>query len=97
VFWVAGALLGIFVGPTQAASRSLMGRIAPPALRTEMFGLFALSGKIIAYMGPFVLGTVTWWTGSQRLGIATILGFFVIGGLVLWPLREPEAAETAAA
>jgi UMF1 family MFS transporter len=89
VFWIAGALLGIFVGPTQAASRSLMGRIAPPELRTEMFGLYALSGKIIAYIGPFVLGTVTWWTGSQRLGVATILVFFVLGALVLWPLREP--------
>jgi len=89
-FWIAGGLLGIFVGPTQAASRSLMGRIAPPELRTEMFGLYALSGKITAYMGPFVLGTVTWWTGSQRLGIATILVFFVVGALVLAPLREPE-------
>jgi UMF1 family MFS transporter len=92
-FWIAGALLGIFVGPTQAASRSLMGRIAPPELRTEMFGLYALSGKITAYIGPFFLGTVTWWTGSQRLGIATILLFFVIGGILLWPLKEPQAED----
>jgi UMF1 family MFS transporter len=89
VFWIAGGLLGIFVGPTQAASRSLMGRLAPAELRTEMFGLFALSGKITAYIGPFLLGTVTWWTGSQRLGIATILLFFAVGGILLWPLREP--------
>ena len=47
-FWIAGGLLGIFVGPTQAASRSLMARLAPPELRTEMFGLYALSGKITA-------------------------------------------------
>ena len=44
-FWIAGALLGVFIGPTQAASRSLMARIAPAELRTEMFGLYALSGK----------------------------------------------------
>jgi UMF1 family MFS transporter len=90
VFWIAGGLLGIFVGPTQAASRSLMGRMAPPELRTEMFGLFALSGKVTAYVGPFLLGTVTWWTGSQRLGIATVLVSFVIGGALLWPLKEPS-------
>ena len=89
VFWIAGGLLGIFVGPTQAASRSLMGRLAPAELRTEMFGLFALSGKVTAYIGPFLLGTVTYWTGSQRLGIATILLFFAVGGILLWPLREP--------
>jgi len=90
VFWIAGGLLGIFVGPTQAASRSYLGRIAPAELRTEMFGLYALSGKITAYVGPFLLGTVTWWTGSQRLGIATILIFFVIGGALLVPLREAD-------
>jgi UMF1 family MFS transporter len=95
-FWIAGGLLGIFVGPTQAASRSLMARMAPPELRTEMFGLYALTGKITAYIGPFLLGTVTYWTGSQRWGIATILVFFVVGGLLLLPLEEPEAAEAAA-
>jgi UMF1 family MFS transporter len=89
-FWIAGGLLGIFVGPAQAASRSLMARLAPAEVRTEMFGLYALTGKITAYIGPFLLGTVTYWTGSQRLGIATILGFFVVGGLLLWPLQEPE-------
>jgi MFS transporter, UMF1 family len=92
-FWIAGALLGIFVGPTQAASRSLMGRIAPPELRTQMFGLYALSGKVTAYLGPFLLGTVTWWTGSQRFGIATILIFFVIGMALLWPLKEQQPSE----
>jgi UMF1 family MFS transporter len=89
-FWIAGAVLGVFVGPTQAASRSLMSRMAPPALRTQMFGLYALTGKITAYLGPFALGTVTWWTGSQRLGIATVLVFFVIGMVLLWPLKEPQ-------
>jgi MFS-type transporter involved in bile tolerance (Atg22 family) len=32
---------------------------------------------------------VTWWTGSQRLGVATILVFFVVGMLLLLPVREP--------
>jgi UMF1 family MFS transporter len=90
-FWIAGALLGIFVGPTQAASRSMMARMAPPEMRTEMFGLYALTGKITAYIGPFVLGTVTYWTGSQRLGLATILAFFVVGMSLLLPVREPSS------
>jgi UMF1 family MFS transporter len=89
-FWIAGAFLGIFVGPAQAASRSLMGRIAPVEMRTEMFGLYALSGKATAFLGPFVLGTVTFWTGSQRIGMATIVGFFVVGGIMLALMRHPR-------
>jgi UMF1 family MFS transporter len=90
LFWIIGAVLGLFVGPAQAASRSLMGRIAPEELRTEMFGLYALSGKITAYMGPFVLGTVTYVTDSQRLGVATILLFWLVGALLLLTLRDPD-------
>jgi UMF1 family MFS transporter len=89
-FWIAGAFLGIFVGPAQAASRSLMGRIAPPEMRGEMFGLYALSGKASAFLGPFVLGTVTYLTASQRIGMATILAFFVVGGILLALMRHPN-------
>jgi UMF1 family MFS transporter len=72
-----------------------MARLAPPELRTEMFGLYAMTGKITAYIGPFLLGTVTWWTGSQRLGVATILGFFIIGMILLLPVREPAGPANA--
>ncbi len=33
-FWAAGLLLGVFVGPTQSASRSMMARLAPPERRS---------------------------------------------------------------
>jgi UMF1 family MFS transporter len=89
-FWIAGAFLGIFVGPAQAASRSLMGRIAPVEMRAEMFGLYALSGKATAFLGPFILGTVTYWTDNQRLGMATILAFFIVGGTLLALMRHPS-------
>jgi MFS transporter, UMF1 family len=92
LFWMVGAALGLFVGPAQAASRSLMGRIAPAELRAEMFGLYALSGKITAYVGPFVLGTVTWLADSQRAGVATILLFWLVGALLLLPLKDPDRA-----
>ncbi|MEZ5936275.1 MAG: MFS transporter, partial [Alphaproteobacteria bacterium] len=73
VFWIVGGLLGLFVGPTQAASRTLMSKLAPPEQQTEMFGLYALSGKVTAFLGPLVLATVTELAGNQRAGMATIL------------------------
>lgn len=89
-FYVLGAALGIFIGPTQASSRSLMARLAPPELRTEYFGLYALSGRITAFLGPALVGVVTVATGSQRWGMATVLGLFLLGLAILWPLREPR-------
>lgn len=97
VFWIVGGMLGLFVGPTQAASRTLMAKLAPPAQQTEMFGLYALSGKVTAFLGPLVLGTVTLWADSQRAGMATILIFFAAGFAVLWTLKTPAADAVAPA
>lgn len=87
-FWALGAALGVFFGPVQAASRSLMARIVPPGLETEMFGLYALSGKVTAFAGPLLVGAVAASTGSQRWALATVLPFLVVGGLVLLSVRE---------
>ncbi|MDA8163543.1 MAG: MFS transporter [Desulfobacteraceae bacterium] len=83
LFWIFGLLLGIFVGPAQASSRSYLARVAPEALRNEMFGLFALSGKATAFLGPLLVGWLTLLTGSQRLGMSAILAFFLAGGLLM--------------
>jgi MFS transporter, UMF1 family len=89
-FWVFGMGLGVFVGPAQAASRSLMARLSPPDKQTEMFGLYALSGKATAFIGPMLVGSVTAATGSQRAGMAIIIVFFTLGLLLLLPVKEPS-------
>jgi MFS transporter, UMF1 family len=86
-FWIFGLPLGIFFGPAQTASRSLMARMSPPGQSTEMFGLFALSGKATSFMGPFLVGTVTALTGSQRFGMATIAVLLVIGAVLLLSVK----------
>ncbi|TAK78146.1 MAG: MFS transporter [Gammaproteobacteria bacterium] len=89
LFWVMAVLLCIFVGPVQSASRSLMVRLmADKETATEMFGLYALSGKITAFIGPWLLGVMTLMFNSQRVGMATVLVFFAIGAMLLWPVRE---------
>lgn len=93
-FWAFGLLLGVFVGPVQAASRTFMGRIAPEHLRNQMFGLFALSGKVTAFLGPFLVGWLTLWSGSQRIGMSVIIAMFIIGFLLM--LKVPKAEDRGA-
>jgi UMF1 family MFS transporter len=92
MFWILALAIGIFLGPAQSASRSLMARIAPPEVATEMFGLYALSGKATAFMGPALFGWVTALSGSQRIGLCTILLFLIGGGLLLLPVRVRSAS-----
>lgn len=88
-FWVAGMAMGTFMGPAQAASRTLMARLAPADQRAEMFGLYALSGKATNFAGPLTLGWATLAFDSQRAGMATILVFLTAGFLLLLTVREP--------
>lgn len=92
-FWAWGMALGIFVGPLQSASRSHLARVAPPHLQTQMFGLFAFSGKATAFAGPLLVGWVTAITDSQRWGISTILVFLVVGFLLMLKVPSTEARE----
>ncbi|RDI46498.1 MFS transporter [Aquicella lusitana] len=90
-FWAMALVLCLFVGPVQSASRSLMVRlIAGKGAATEMFGLYALSGKITAFIGPWLLGEMTLAFDSQRVGMATVLTFFVMGILLILPVKVKE-------
>ncbi len=93
--WVAGILIGIFVGPNQSASRSLMGRFVPKTQRAEFYGFFAFSGKVTSFLGPFLLGSATAAFGSQRAGIATVLLFFVVGAMLMATVNERRGIEAA--
>lgn len=94
--WVAGVMIGIFSGPNQAASRSLMGRFVPTRLENEFFGFFAFSGKLTAFIGPFLLGVTTEVTGSQRLGVSVVLVLFLVGLVLLAFVDEREGSELRA-
>ncbi|WP_306030817.1 MFS transporter [Stappia sp. MMSF_3263] len=83
VFLVLGGFLGAAAGPLQAASRTLLVHLSPPAGLTQYFGLFALSGKVTSFLAPLSVGLVTAATASQAAGMAVILVFFSAGLMLL--------------
>ncbi len=93
MFWVLALCLGFFVGPAQAASRSLMATLAPASSRAAHFGLYALSGRVTGFVGPAALGIVTAVTESQRAGMTVILVLLLTGGALL--LATPVSATSA--
>lgn len=93
VFVAAGAVLGAMAGTIQAASRTLLvyqaeGQVAS----AQAFGLYALSGKVTAFVGPAMIAAVTEATGSQRLGISPVILQFLLGlALLYWVKTEKNA------
>ncbi len=78
-----GLFIGLAAGPLQAASRALLVRLAPKAQLAQFFGLFALSGKLTSFLGPFLVATVTALTLNQKAGVSVLVLFFFVGGLLI--------------
>lgn len=84
-------LLGLFIGPVQAASRAMLVRLSPPEHIGAFFGLYALTGKSVAFMGPFAFAALTSAFDSQRVGMASILAFWAVGLMVIYCVRPQRA------
>src|SRR6201747_2344355 len=88
VYLLLGCLIGMAGGPLQAASRTLLIRMAPKDRIAQYFGLFALTGKVTSFVGPLLIGAVTAVTASQKAGMAVLVVFFVAGLMLLRRVRD---------
>jgi len=87
-YLLLGCLIGAAGGPLQAASRTLLIRLAPQDRIAQYFGLFALTGKVTSFVGPLLIGAITAVTASQKAGMAVLVLFFVGGLALLARVRE---------
>ena len=86
VFWIAGAILGLFIGPLQSSARVYVAHKAPAEHRASMFGLLMLSGKATSFIGPLLYGIAVAATGTERAGMAIVI-ILMIGGYLVMPRR----------
>jgi MFS transporter, UMF1 family len=92
MFYVVGLLAGISMGSSQSSSRSLMAKLTPKAHTAEFFGFYDGSfGKASAIIGPWFFGMVSAVAGSQRIAIASLLLFFVVGLILILGVRTKAA------
>ncbi len=91
MYLALGLLIGLVAGPLQAASRTLLVRLAPPDDIGQCFGLFALSGKVTSFLGPTLVAVITGLAESQRAGVAVLLVFFATGLVLIRSLSAGSA------
>jgi len=96
-FWVLALLVSMVQGGSQALSRSLYGSMTPPSKSGEFFGFYNVSSKFAGIIGPALFASVGQLAGSSRLGIISILVFFLLGALVLATVDHREGIEAAIA
>lgn len=90
VFWVFGLLLTTFVGPAQSASRSLLARVSPRGRESEIFGLYATTGRAASFLAPGMWSLVIALTGATIWGVFGIIAVVLLGMIMLLLVRPSQ-------
>jgi UMF1 family MFS transporter len=84
--WVIAPLAGVALGSTWTAARTMMVELSPPARLGEFMGIYNLTGKFSAVLGPFLWGTTLLLLPpevhghfSYKVAIATLLLVVLVG------------------
>jgi len=97
VFWVAGLALTCFVGPAQAASRSLLAGVAPAGRESEIFGLYATTGRAVSFLAPSMWTLLIALTGATIWGTLGIVAVILVGLVLMLRVtvgrREPAVPD----
>jgi UMF1 family MFS transporter len=93
-FMLLGAAIGLVLGGSQALSRSLFAQLIPEGKEGEYYGFYEISDKGTSWLGPLAFGLVFQLTNSYRVGIVSLVVFFVVGGILLAmvPIRRAIVA-----
>ena len=75
--------IGLVLGGTQALSRSLYSQLVPRGSEAAYFGLYQAADRGTSWLGTLVFGLVFQLTGSYRPALASLMLFFLVGGLLL--------------
>lgn len=88
LFWGIAIAAGGGLGVIQAASRAFYSRFITEGEEGKYFGVYALTGKTSAILGPILFGSISSVTGSQRYAVLSIVLFFIIGLSLFSGIRE---------
>jgi MFS transporter, UMF1 family len=94
-FYILAGLVGTVQGGTQALSRSLFARMIPRHKSGEFFGFFSVFEKFAGIFGPLIFAGTIEATGSSRNAILSVIIFFAVGALLLWPVNVEEGQRLA--
>jgi len=92
-FWAMGALVGVCLGGTQALSRSFFAGFIPRGRSAEFYGFYSVFAKFSAVGGPILFAFIRQATGTARWSILALLGFFLLGMILLSRVRELDTGE----
>jgi MFS transporter, UMF1 family len=95
--WIAGNIIGLAMGASQAVGRALVSKFSPSERAGEFLGLWGLVNRLSAIVGPLSYGLINYWSsGNHRMSLLSTLLFFIIGLALLSKVDENRGKAAAA-
>lgn len=91
-YFATNQIFALFFVTGLSASRTLMARISPPEMAAQFFGLYGLSGSVTAFLAPLLVATTTTYFQSQRAGFASLITLMLLGGTMLFWVKETQSS-----
>ena len=86
-------IAGAGIGSIQSSSRAVVGLLSPQGRSAQMFGFWGMFSRIAIILG-MTFGPVADLVG-RRTAMLLVVGFFVVGGLMLWFVPIERGAREA--
>ncbi|AQG79086.1 MFS transporter [Spirosoma montaniterrae] len=94
-FFVLAGVVGLVMGGIQSLSRSTYAKLIPATHDTaSYFSFYDVTEKLSIVFGTLAYGLIEQLTGSMRNSVLALLGFFVVGFLLLWRIPSQKIYAT---
>ncbi|MCK4632421.1 MAG: MFS transporter [candidate division Zixibacteria bacterium] len=85
--WILGPIVGILMGGLWTTSRPLLAELVPRAELGRFFGIFSLSGRAAAVVGPLIWTTIVYYLSAREAEHGTSVNFFGIDTIHQLPYK----------
>ncbi|MFM9107436.1 MAG: MFS transporter [Chloroflexota bacterium] len=90
VYWLSMVFIGIAFGTTLTSERPLIVALSRPGQTGQTFGLFSMTTRTAAIIGPLLWALIAEWIGLGRP--AAVIALAVLAAVAMaiaWTVREP--------
>ncbi|KAA1250990.1 MFS transporter [Mycobacterium simiae] len=89
-FWLLGLVLTLFIGPAQSSARALLLRMAQHGKEGVAFGLYTMTGRAVAFVGPWMFSVFVDAFHAVRAGLGGICLVLLAGLLAMLVVHVPR-------
>jgi UMF1 family MFS transporter len=90
-FYIVAFLVGLVMGGVQSLSRSTYSKYLPETDdNTSYFSFYDVIEKLGMIIGTISFGVISQVTGGMRNSILTLIIYFIVGLILIAPLRKKQ-------